>query len=89
MTIIDLRSLRHEERLERVTGALQATPTEASLYRRNLRVPAARIQTYPKRRKIAAPRMAPVTRLPQTVDVSYADFIRLGTAHARDTSIAV
>lgn len=94
-----LRGLGHEQLVSLVRGTVgSARPTatrassgrvDSSLYRRDLRVPAARIETYPRRRRaraaavaLAAPVTAAVSSIAPVAEPTYADFLVAAPAHA-------
>lgn len=96
-TLSSLAGLGHEQLVSLVRGTVTtarpaARPTNEGLYRRDPRVPAVRIETYPRRRRVraaavslAAPVAATVSRIGQTPPVdepSYADFFAPVHAHA-------
>ncbi len=87
MTTTDLRHLTQEQLLGVVTGAIGATPADASLYLRNAHVPPVRIPGYPKRRKTPQAPLAPVASLGRATDISYADFLRIDLTTSVDIAV--
>jgi len=98
ITSTSLSGLGHEQLVSLVRGTATtarpstsrptAGPVDAGHYRRDPRVPAARIETYPRRRRaraaavaLAAPIAAAVAP-GATVEPSYADFLVAAPAHA-------
>ena len=94
-----LQGLGHEQLVSLVRGTVGSArpsvvrPTtgrvDAGLYRRDPRVPAVRIETYPRRRRarvaavaLAAPISAAVSAVPRVDEPTYADFLVAAPAHA-------
>jgi hypothetical protein len=95
-----LQGLGHEQLVSLVRGTVgsarpsAARPTsgrvDAGLYRRDPRVPAVRIETYPRRRRrarvaavsLAAPISAAVSAVVRVDEPTYADFLATAPAHA-------
>jgi hypothetical protein len=94
-----LQGLGHEQLVSLVRGTVgSARPTatrattgrvDSGLYRRDPRVPAARIETYPRRRRaraaavsLAAPVAASVSAVAAVDEPTYADFLVAAPAHA-------
>lgn len=94
-----LQGLGHEQLVSLVRGTVgSARPAatrpstgrvDTGLYRRDPRVPAARIETYPRRRRarsaaasLAAPISAAVSSVARVDEPTYADFLATAPAHA-------